>query len=129
MNRPIQSAGLKRIEVIFFRTSAGGEPVRDWLKSLKPIEDRKQIGVDMKTVEFGWPVGMPVCRPLGDGLYEVRSSLSQNRIARVLFYIDAKGRMVLLHGFIKKTQKTPQADLDLARKNRALHESELKRGK
>jgi phage-related protein len=129
MNRPIQSAGLKRIEVIFFRTSAGGEPVRDWLKSLKPIEDRKQIGVDMKTVEFGWPVGMPVCRPLGDGLYEVRSSLSQNRIARVLFYIDAKGRMVLLHGFIKKTQKTPTADLDLARKNKALHESELKRGK
>ena len=129
MNRPIQSAGLKRIEVIFFRTGAGGEPVRDWLKSLKPIEDRKQIGVDMKTVEFGWPVGMPVCRPLGDGLYEVRSSLSQNRIARVLFYIDAKGRMVLLHGFIKKTQKTPTADLDLARKNKALHESELKRGK
>jgi phage-related protein len=129
MNRPIQSAGLKRIEVIFFRTSAGGEPVRDWLKSLKPIEDRKQIGVDMKTVEFGWPVGMPVCRPLGDGLYEVRSSLSQNRIARVLFYIDTKGRMVLLHGFIKKTQKTPTADLDLARKNKALHESELKRGK
>jgi phage-related protein len=129
MNRPIQSAGLKRIEVIFFRTSAGGEPVRDWLKSLKPIEDRKQIGVDMKTVEFGWPVGMPVCRPLGDGLYEVRSSLSQNKIARVLFYIDAKGRMVLLHGFIKKTQKTPTADLDLARKNKALHESELKRGK
>lgn len=129
MNRPIQSAGLKRIEVIFFRTSAGGEPVRDWLKSLKPIEDRKQIGVDMKTVEFGWPVGMPVCRPLGDGLYEVRSSLSQNRIARVLFYVDARGRMVLLHGFIKKTQKTPQTDLDLARKNKALHESELKRGK
>jgi phage-related protein len=129
MNRPIQSAGLKRIEVIFFRTSAGGEPVRDWLRSLKPIEDRKQIGVDMKTVEFGWPVGMPVCRPLGDGLYEVRSSLSQNRIARVLFYIDTKGRMVLLHGFIKKTQKTPTADLDLARKNKALHESELKRGK
>jgi len=88
--------------------------MRDWLKSLKPIEDRKQIGVDMKTVEFGWPVGMPVCRPLGDGLYEVRSSLSQNRIARVLFYIDTKGRMVLLHGFIKKTQKTPQQDLELA---------------
>ncbi|HEX3940249.1 MAG TPA: type II toxin-antitoxin system RelE/ParE family toxin [Acidobacteriaceae bacterium] len=103
--------------------------MRDWLRSLKPIEDRKQIGVDMKTVEFGWPVGMPVCRPLGDGLYEVRSSLSQNRIARVLFYIDTKGRMVLLHGFIKKTQKTPTADLDLARKNKALHESELKRGK
>jgi phage-related protein len=129
MIRPIQPSGLKRIEVIFFRTDAGGEPVREWLRSLTPIEDRKQIGVDIKTVEFGWPIGMPVCRPLGDGLCEVRSSLSQNRIARVLFYIDAKGRMVLLHGFIKKTQKTPSADLELARKNRALHESELKREK
>ena len=129
MSRPIQSSGLKRIEAIFFRTRAGGEPVRDWLKSLSPIEDRKQIGVDIKAVEFGWPIGMPVCRPLGDGLYEVRSSLSQNRIARVLFYIDVKGRMVLLHGFIKKTQKTPPADLELARKNKALHESELKRGR
>jgi len=129
MSRSLQSSGLKRIEAIFFRTAAGGEPVREWLKSLSPIEDRKQIGIDIKTVEFGWPIGMPVCRPLGDGLYEVRSSLSQNRIGRVLFYIDARSRMVLLHGFIKKTQKTPTADLDLARKNKALHEKELKRGK
>jgi phage-related protein len=129
MSRPLQSPGLKRIEAVFFRTGAGGEPVREWLKALSPIEDRKQIGVDIRTVEFGWPIGMPVCRPLGDGLYEVRSGLSQNRIARVLFYIDAKGRMILLHGFIKKTQKTPPADLELARKNKALHESELKKGK
>src|SRR6202451_2868417 len=129
MSRPIQPSALKKIEVIFFRTSAGGEPVREWLRSLSPIEDRKQIGVDIKTVEFGWPIGMPVCRPLGDGLYEVRSSLTQNRIARVLFYIDARGRMVLLHGFIKKNQKTPPADRDLARKNKALHESELRREK
>jgi phage-related protein len=129
MSRPIQSPGQKRIEAIFFRTAAGGEPVRQWLKSLSPIEDRKQIGVDIKAVEFGWPIGMPVCRPLGDGLYEVRSSLTQNRIARVLFYVDVKGRMVLLHGFIKKTQKTPPADLELALKNKALHEGELKRGK
>lgn len=63
-----------------FRTAAGGEPVREWLKSLEPIEDRKQVGVDIKTIEFGWPVGMPGCRPLGDGLYEVRSNLSGNKI-------------------------------------------------
>jgi phage-related protein len=119
-------SGLKRIEAIFYRTTAGGEPVRDWLKALEPIEDRKQIGVDIKTVEFGWPIGMPVCRPLGGGLYEVRSDLSGNKIARVLFYIDIRGRMVLLHGFIKKTQKTPPADLELARKNKRLHEAELK---
>ena len=121
-------SGMKRIEAIFFRTAAGGEPVRDWIKALTPVEDRKQVGVDIKTVEFGWPLGMPVCRALGDGLYEVRSSLSGNRIARVLFYVDAGSRMVLLHGFIKKTQRTPQSDLELARKHKALHESGLKRG-
>ena len=129
MSRPIRSSALKKIEVIFFRTGAGGEPVREWLRSLSPIEDRKQIGGDIKTVEFGWPIGMPVCRPLGDRPYKVRSGLTPNRIARVLFYIDTRGRMVLLHGFIKKTQKTPPADLKVARKNKALHESELKREK
>jgi phage-related protein len=78
------------------------------------------------TVEFGWPLGMPVCRPLGGGIYEVRTSLAQNRIARVLFYIDKKGRMVLLHGFIKKVQKTPVDDLELARKNKNKHQGELR---
>jgi phage-related protein len=96
------------------------------LKSLPLDEDRKRIGEDIKTVEFGWPIGMPVCRPLGDGVYEVRTSLVQNRIARILFYIDKKGRMVLLHGFIKKTQKTPDEDLDLARRNKNKHQRGLK---
>src|SRR5580693_2861813 len=111
----------KRVPAIFFRTEAGGEPVRDWLKGLPSPEDRKRIGEDIKTVEFGWPIGMPVCRPLGEGIYEVRTNLAQNRIARVLFYIDKKGRMILLHGFIKKTQKTPDEDLDLARRNKNKH--------
>jgi phage-related protein len=110
----------KRVPVIFFRTESGREPVRDWLKNLLP-EDRKRIGEDIKTVEFGWPIGMPVCRPLGTGLNEVRTSLAQNRIARVLFYIDKKGRMVLLHGFIKKTRKTPPEDLNQARINQRKH--------
>lgn len=70
-------APIKRIPAIFFRTSAGGEPVREWLKALEPVDDRKHIGVDIKTVEFGWPVGMPVCRPLGEGLFEVRSNLTE----------------------------------------------------
>ena len=69
---------------------------------------------------------MPVCRSLGDGLYEVRSNLSGNKIARVLFYVDVEGRMVLLHGFVKKTQKTPLADMELARKDKRLHEAEMK---
>lgn len=73
----------------------------------------EKIGEDIKDIEFGWPVGMPVCRALGDGLWEVRSDIAQGRISRVLFCIH-EGRMVLLHAFIKKTRKTPQSDLDLA---------------
>jgi len=114
----------KRIPAVFYRTEAGGEPVREWLKALSP-EDRKRIGEDMKTVEFGWPMGMPACRPLGEGVYEVRTSLARNRIARVLFYVDKKGRMVLLHGFIKKTRKTPNEDLKLARLNKNKHQRGL----
>lgn len=112
----------KRVQAFFYRTEAGGEPVREWLKSLPSPEDRKRIGEDIKTVEFGWPVGMPVCRSVGSGIYEVRSDLTQNRIARVLFYFDKNVRMVLLHGFIKKTQKTPEEDLELARRNKKKHE-------
>jgi phage-related protein len=90
----------------------GREPVREWLKG-QPAEDRKIIGEDIKDVEFAWPIGMPLVRALGQGLWEVRSSLTQGRIARILFCISGE-RMVLLHGFIKKTQKTPQQDIELA---------------
>jgi len=79
----------KRIPGIFYRPEAGGEPVREWLKGLSP-EDGKRTGEDSKTVEFGWPMGMPVCKPLGNGIYEVWTRLAQNRIARVLFYIDKR---------------------------------------
>jgi len=122
---PLENPG-KRVQAVFFRTDAGGEPLRNWLKSLPLDEDRKRIGEEIKTVEFGWPIGMPVCRPLGDGIHEVRTSLAQNRIARILFYIDRKGRMVLLHGFIKKTQRTLDEELDLARRNKNKHEMGLK---
>lgn len=116
----------KRVPAVFFRTEAGGEPLREWLKSLPFDEDRKRIGEDIKSVEFGWPIGMPVCRPLGYGIYEVRTTLTQNRIARILFYIDAKSRMVLLHGFIKKTPKIPPDDLEMAKRNKLKHQRELK---
>jgi len=115
----------KRIQVIFFRTETGGEPVRNWLKGLLP-DDRKRIGEDIKTVEFGWPIGMPICRPMGQGIYEVRTRLLQNRTARVLFYVDKKSRMVLLHGFIKKTPKTPNEDLSLAKRNMSTHDRGLR---
>lgn len=120
------SLSMKRIHAFFFRTAAGGEPVREWLKSLHPIEDRKRIGTDIRTVEFGWPIGMPTCRGLQDGLFEVRTNLTNGRIARVLFYIDVQGRMVLLHGFIKKTQKTPDADINLARRNKRQHQADTR---
>jgi len=116
----------KRVPAIFFRTAAGGEPVREWLKSLTHPEDRKRIGVDIATVEFGWPIGMPVCRSLSGGVYEVRTNLEHNRIARVLFYIDREGRMVLLHGFMKRTRKTPDEDLELARSRKRQHEGGLR---
>ncbi len=107
----------KRIPAKFYRNDAGNQPVRDWLMKLD-IADRKVIGADIKTVEYGWPIGMPTCRSMGRGLYEVRSALPSSKIARVLFCIYGED-MVLLHGFIKKTQKTPKQDLDLAldRKN------------
>ena len=104
----------KVLPAAFYRTATGAEPVRKWLKELSRA-DKRIVGTDIATVEFGWPVGMPTCRPLASrrGLLEVRSSLTQNRIARVLFCIH-QGQMVLLHGFIKKTQQTPENDLDLA---------------
>jgi len=105
---------MKRLPAAFYRSVSGREPVRIWLKSLGS-DDRKAIGDDIRTVEFGWPVGMPICRPMGRGLFEVRSDLSGGRIARVLFAI-VNEQAVLLHGFIKKTQKTPQSDLETTRR-------------
>jgi phage-related protein len=107
---------VKRLPAAFYQSSSGREPVREWLKALA-LEDRKIIGEDIKDVEFSWPIGMPLCRALGRGLWEVRSDLTQGRIARVLFSIH-DGRMVLLHSFIKKTQKTPDGDLELAIKRK-----------
>jgi phage-related protein len=106
--------GPRKIPVVFYRTRGGVEVVRDWLRNLDEA-DRNAIGQDLMRVQYRWPVGMPLCRALGDGLWEVRSSLPSNRIARVLFSVQ-QGRVLVLHGFIKKTQKTPDEDLALARK-------------
>jgi phage-related protein len=103
---------VKRLPAYFYALPSGREPVREWLQDL-PSEDRRIIGEDIKDVEFAWPIGMPLCRSLGRGLWEVRSMLTQGRIARVLF-CESAGRMVLLHAFIKKSQKTSVSDLDLA---------------
>lgn len=104
----------RKVELVFFRNAAGSEPVREWLKGLDEAE-RRAIGTDLLRAQWRWPVGMPLCRPMGKGLWEVRTDLPMNRTARVLicFYKD---HMVALHGFIKKTRATPEADLTLARK-------------
>lgn len=104
-----------RLKVLFYRTHSGKEPVREWLLSLTQ-EEKKIIGEDIKTVQFLWPLGMPLIRKLETDLWEVRSHL-KNRIARVLFTI-VNGNMILLHGFVKKSQKTPKEDIKLAN-NRA----------
>lgn len=100
------------LSVRFFATDISSEPVREWLKELS-AQDRKTIGEDIKTVQFGWPLGMPLVDHLEGDIWEVRIKLD-NRIARVLFVID-KQTMILLHGFIKKSQKTPKPELDLAK--------------
>ena len=100
--------------LIFFRTHGGTEPVREWLKDL-PEQDRREVGKDLMRAQWRWPVGMPLCRPMGDGLWEIRTNLPSSRIARVLVCID-EGELVALHAFIKKTQKTPTDELGIARK-------------
>ncbi len=105
---------MPEIPVRFFRTAAGREPVLDWLRKLDK-EDRRVIGIDLMRAQFGWPIGMPLVRSLGGGVWEVRSDLRSERIARLLFCFRG-GVLVVLHGFIKKTQKTPSGDLDMARR-------------
>lgn len=104
------------VRVVFYRTASGREPVRDWLRALDR-ESRRVIGNDIKTVQYGWPLGMPLVRNLGEGLWEVRSRL-RDGIARVIFFAE-RDVMVLVHGFIKKSQKTPKKDMELARRRAA----------
>jgi phage-related protein len=104
------------LSVRFFKTETGTEPVRDWLLDLSP-RDRKTIGTDIKTVQFGWPLGMPLVRKMENGLWEIRIHLEGRQIARVLFTVEAQ-TLVLLHGFIKKSRATPKEVLGLARSRR-----------
>lgn len=103
-------AGELRLIVVFYKSQNGKEPVREWLKSL-PLQDKKALGEDIKTDQFGWPLGMPLVRKLEPGLWEVRSHTSRG-IARVLFTVQ-DGFLVLLHGFVKKSNRIPLEDLSL----------------
>ena len=104
----------QKIELVFYRTESGNEPVRDWLVGL-PDEHRRAIGLDLMRVQYRWPIGMPLVRPMGKGLHEVRTSLADGTIARVMSCFQA-GEPSAPHGFIQKAQKTPPQGLDLARK-------------
>lgn len=103
-----------KIELYFYRTEGGNEPVRDWLKDLD-MADRRTIGLDLQRVQFRWPGGMPLCRSMKGGLWEVRTSLPSARISRVMICFH-RDRLYALHAFIKKTQSTPDTDLKLAQK-------------
>jgi phage-related protein len=103
-----------KIPLAFYRGASGAEPVRDWLKAL-PVAERRVIGLDLMHVQWRWPVGMPLCRPMGQGLWEVRSNLPGNRMARVFFCVHCE-TLVAGHGMLKKSSATPASDLKLARK-------------
>ncbi len=108
----------KRIQADFFKTDMGNKPVRDFLKSLAS-DDKKLIGSDIMAVEMAWPIGYPKVRKLRSDLWELRTDISDKRICRFYFTIH-KNKMVLLHAFIKKTQKTPLEDLYLATRRKNL---------
>jgi phage-related protein len=108
----VKLMALSPVPVRFYKSATGSEPVREWLGSFDK-EDRRVLGIDLAKVQFGWPVGMPICRPLKGGLWEVRSSLPSKREARLLFGFH-EGTLVVLHGFIKKSQATPKSALLLA---------------
>lgn len=113
---------LRPIQVVFWRTEQGNEPVREWLKEMTKA-DRVKIGSDLALLQYGWPVGMPLCRSLKGGLWEQRTRLANRRLARIIFTF-CDGALVLLHGFIKKSKKTPKDDLDLATRRKKSLEQE-----
>jgi phage-related protein len=110
---------MSRLKIQFFKNENGVEPVRKWLKDELLLDDRKIIGEDIKTLQDGFPIGMPLVRNLGNGLWEMRSTITGKRITRILFCHQGD-RLILLHGFIKKTQQTPKKDLDIAAKRKQL---------
>ncbi len=104
------------LSVTFFKTQSGNEPVRDWLRGLE-TDYKKVIGEDIKLIQFRWPLGMPLVRKMEADLWEARSNLPQGNISRVFFTVSGS-QMILLHGFIKKSQKTPKKEIEQARRRK-----------
>jgi phage-related protein len=111
---PVMPGSLKPMPLQFWRSATGREPTRDWFQEL-PQADRKVLGRDLRRLQFGWPIGMPLVKSLRGGLWELRSALPSRREARIIFIVD-DARIAVVHGFIKKTQKTPLNELDIAEK-------------
>jgi len=95
----------QKIPLIFYRTAAGSEPVRDWLKGLDESE-RNEIGKDLRRAQWRWPVSMPLRRPMRDGLWEIRTDLPTKRTVLV-FLCLYRNHLVALHGFVKKRALHP----------------------
>lgn len=107
---------LKRFPAIFYQSAGGREPVRDWFQGLSTVE-KKSVGDDLQKLEYGWPVGMPLAKSMGSGIHELRSNLPKGRTARVFFFVEGR-TLILVHAFIKKSRKTPDQDLELARRRK-----------
>lgn len=112
---------IKKLDAVFYRTESGVEPVREWLKNLSK-QDRRIIGEDILTIQYGWPLGKPLVDNLTTGLWEIRTKISGGNNARIIFFIN-NHTLVLTSGFIKKTQKTPKSELALAKKRKRSYES------
>lgn len=112
----VRTRGPQKIELVFYKSMAGKEPVREWLAGL-PEANRKLIGQDLLRVQYRWPIGMPLVRPMGKGLFEVRTDLPDKTTARVMISFHG-GELYALHGFIKKARKTPPADMKLAQERK-----------
>jgi phage-related protein len=115
---------MKRVSAFFYATQSGREPVREWLLSLERTS-RREIGHSLMTLEFGWPIGMPLSRSMRQGLHELRVELAGHRSARVFFYVDRAQRLILLHATLKKSKTTAKSDLDLARYRMKDHQRSL----
>ena len=114
------------LNINFYKTKAGNEPVLEWLRE-QDADTRKRIGDDLRTVQIGWPLGMPLVGKMGGGIYEVRVGLADG-IARLLFF-QSGDQLVIVEGFIKKSQKTPPRILDNAKSRKSEFEKELKQSK
>jgi phage-related protein len=107
----MKNGEIKGFDVVFFETESGKQPVREFIKQLSK-EDQKEVGADIRVVQDSFPIGLPLVRKLKPELWEIRSFI-KNGISRIFFtFFDKK--IIFLHAFVKKMQKTPLKEIDVA---------------